>query len=327
MTRDPPRGWYKQVPFPRVTARYLWWGLADQTRKSYYTATRSYTINCALIGKPPFPATLETLLAWVSNMGEKHISPKSIKLYLAGVRSFQVDMGTIRKDLEVFHHPTLERIIQGIRRLRGEPDVKERLPITRLILLALLATFNTDTQTGATFHAAFCLAFAGFLRMGEFTWTAADREAEFAQWHMTRAAVSFGNDRVYVQLPASKTDPFRQGVKLTIATADDEACAFKSLHRLYNNFPRPLQTPLFDTDKGFNRQRVTKVLRDSLSTLGYRGNYSGHSFRRGAATSASRSGLSKEDIMTLGRWKSDSYRLYIEADPDKVVDASRRHQQ
>lgn len=259
-------------------------------------------------------------------MGERHMLPKSIKLYLAGVRSFQVDMGTTRSELEVFHHPTLERIIQGIRRLRGEPEVKERLPITRSILLAMLATFDTNTQNGATFHAAFCLAFAGFLRMGEFTWTAADRQKEFGQWHMTRGAISFGDDRIYVQLPASKTDPFRQGVKLTIATAQDEACAFKSLRRLYTNFPTPLHAPLFDTDRGFNRQRVTNVLRNTLSTLGYKGNYSGHSFRRGAATSASRSGLSEDDIMTLGRWKSDSYRLYIETDPDKVMNASQRHQ-
>lgn len=283
-------------------------------------------MRCALLGISPFPVTLESLLAWVSEMGERHILPKSIKLYLSGVRSFQVDMGTTRKELEIFHHPTLERVIQGIRRLRGEPDVKERLPITRSILLDILATFNVQTQTGATFHAAFCLAFAGFLRMGEFTWSLADQQAEFGQWHMTRASITLGEDRIYVQLPASKTDPFRQGVKLTIAAADDEACALKSLRRLLTKFPTPLYAPLFSTEKGFTRQYVTNTLRHTLSQLGYRGNYSGHSFRRGAATSASRSGLSEDDIMTLGRWKSDSYRLYIQTDPEKTMSASRRHQ-
>ena len=69
----------------------------------------------------------------------------------------------------MFHYPTLERIIQGICRLRREPKVKERLPITRFILLEVLALFDTTTRTGATFHAVFCLAFAGFLRIGEFT--------------------------------------------------------------------------------------------------------------------------------------------------------------
>lgn len=141
-------------------------------------------------------------------MGERRILSKSIKLYLAGIRSFQVDMGATRNKLEVFHHPTLERIIRGIRRLYGKPDVRERLPITKAILEKMLATLDTETQKGATFHAAFCLAFAGFLRMGKFTWCEADQREEFRQWHLTRASITFKEDRLHVQLPASKTDPF-----------------------------------------------------------------------------------------------------------------------
>lgn len=327
MTHDPPPNWYEEVLFPRTIARYIWWGLADRTRKSYRTATRSYTMSCAISGKSPFPATLENLLVWVSEMGERRILPKSIKLYISGIRSFQVDMGTTGKELEVFHHPTLERVIQGIRRLRGEPDVKERLPITRPILLAMLATFDTKTQTGATFHAAFSLAFAGFLRIGEFTWSSADRQEDFGQWHMTRNSITIENKKLYVQLPASKTDPFRQGVRLSIAAAKDDGCVLRSLHRLYTSFPTALQAPLFDTNKGFTRQYVTQTLRSTLAQLGHKGNYSGHSFRRGAATWASQNGLNEDEIMTLGRWKSDSYKLYIQANPDKAVDASRRHQQ
>lgn len=138
-------------------------------------------MSCAIQGKASFPAELATLLAWVSEMGKKHMLPKSIKLYLAGIRSFQVDIGITKEELEVFHHSTLERVIQGICRLRGEPDVKEQLPITRPILLEMLATLNTSQQKGATFHAAFSLAFAGFLRMGEFTWSLTDRQDDFGQ--------------------------------------------------------------------------------------------------------------------------------------------------
>lgn len=107
-------------------------------------------------------------------MREKQILPKSIKLYLIEVWSFQVDIGATKGELENFHHSTLERIVQGICQLRRKSKVKKQLPITKPILLRMLALFDTTTRIKATFHAAFCLAFAGFLRIGKFTWLKAN---------------------------------------------------------------------------------------------------------------------------------------------------------
>ena len=59
--------------------------------------------------------------------------------------------------------------------------------------------------------------------------------------------------------------------------------------------------------KTFTRNFVTKALRDVLKDKGYQGNYSGHSFRRGAATSAKNAGLNEDEIKLLGRWESDAY--------------------
>lgn len=64
----------------------------------------------------------------------------------------------------------LQRIIAGVWRLYGEGDTCERPPITRDILLKLISRFDQTTLEGANLHAAFCLAFAGFLRMGDFTY-------------------------------------------------------------------------------------------------------------------------------------------------------------
>jgi hypothetical protein len=103
------------------------------------------------------------------------------------------------------------------------------LPITRDLLLRILARLDTSTQEGATYHAAFCTAFAGFLRVGELTWTSAEwllGAADLSTWHVTRRSVQFLDDdsRLYLTLPASKTDPFRMGITITIAAASDAAC-------------------------------------------------------------------------------------------------------
>ena len=175
-------------------------------------------------------------------------------------------------------------------------------------------------------YAAFCLAFAGFLRAGEFTYSARDwGDVEFYKWFLTRRSVRFHEDHIELTLPASKTDPFRQGVTLTIAATGDEACAVTALRRLFHDWPASLSSPLFELGGSFTRQRLTETLRETLTAVGIDGYYTGYSFRRGAATSAREAGLSEDEIQLLGRWKSDSYRLYIVTYPARILAASRRH--
>ena len=91
-------------------------------------------------------------------------------------------------------------------------------------------------------------------------------------------------------------------------------------------FRFPGNSPLFRLQNStFTRQFVTNALRTSFARLGVEGNYSGHSFRRGAATSAKEAGLSDAEIQLLGRWKSNSYRFYIDLGFDKLWNISWRH--
>ena len=159
LARDPPETWYNEVPLDRQAARYLWWGIAIRTRGLYDAARKSYTTYCQLATNfPPFPATIRSLSAWIAALGQRGLRPKTIKNYLAGVRSSQLDMGL--GDLEVFHHPVLDRIIAGIKRMHGEPERRERLPITRNILIKLLRKLDTTNEVQATLHAAYSIAFS-----------------------------------------------------------------------------------------------------------------------------------------------------------------------
>jgi hypothetical protein len=63
------------------------------------------------------------------------------------------------------------------------------------------------------------------------------------------------------------------------------------------------------------RYQVTVILESALRSLCYNENdYNTHSFRIGAATQEATMGKSDDEIMNMGRWKSDSYKRYIRID-------------
>lgn len=66
-------------------------------------------------------------------------------------------------------------------------------------------------------------------------------------------------------------------------------------------FLRPPHSPLFETyNNSFSREYFTAALGSELKALNLGGNYSAHSFRQGAATSARLAGLNQEEIQLLG---------------------------
>lgn len=142
-------------------------------------------------------------------------------------------------------------------------DTRERLPITRDLLLKLLASLDQENQAQDTLHAAYCLAFAAFLRAGEFTYTQTEaQDPNFSDWHVTRRSVQLYPDKLYLSLPSSKTDPFRRGITLTIAATGDDACAVDSLRNLFFRFPLPPTSPLFQCyNNSFFREYFTAALR------------------------------------------------------------------
>lgn len=173
--------------------------------------------------------------------------------------------------------------------------------------------------------AAFTLGFACFLRMGELTYSNFD-----SRYDLRRSSVAFGSNGnpTLLTLSASKTDPFRLGVTTVVPTGPPDICPVRALRDLLD------ATPDLDPDSAlfhfsgntdFTRGRTIGYMTRALMEAGYPSHkFSGHSFRRGAATWASSIGLSALEIKTLGRWNSDCYRLYIDAGPENHMRAGHR---
>jgi len=136
-------------------------------------------------------------------------------------------------------------------------------------------------------------------------------------------------------LPALKTDPFRKGIKLTIAATQDEGCPVEAMKRFQErDTHRPATAPLFgvgqhtSNQRPFSREYVVSKLQPLARIAGLsQESWNGHSFRRGAATSAAQAGMSEAEIQILGRWKSDSYKSYIEYPRKQGIALSARFQQ
>ena len=225
--------------------------------------------------------------------------------------------------------PLVQRLIRGIKRYHGERGRKPKLPITLPILSQLLAHLQPARDPlHRVVHAASCLAFSGLLRCGEFTTKSAHFNPAI---HLSKSCLKFMPNALspaymLLSIPASKTDPFRKGVTITIAAAPGQpSCPVTAMQLLLSNTVGSPDSPLFEVAPGIPLQRdqFISCIRSALHQAGFDSRlYAGHSFRRGGATSAANAGFSDHEIQLLGRWRSDAYKLYIETDSHRLLQLS-----
>ena len=197
----------------------------------------------------------------------------------------------------------MERLYRGIKLSQYTDDRSRKLPITKNVLLSILRTLDISTIDEANFHTAFCLAFADFLRTGEFTYEPENtRYQDFKNYHVTRRSITFSANSICLHLPASKTDPFKHEVTIPIAATDRKACPLQSLQNLYRRDPQDLDRPLFNINDKFTKQTVnTKLIECFATTPLFKRPHTGFSFKADAATEAKRAGMPDSDIQLLSR--------------------------
>jgi len=311
-TSSPPEWWYSVVSGDRLAAFYKWHACGEGTRRNHAGSMSRFRSFCRTKNiSSRMPISTATADAWIASMGSS-IQVNTIRQHLSALRTAHTEAGHEATQLT---HPTIERTVRGIKRYHGVRSTKKAFPITLPVLERIIdALDNYPSLAGGRWNsvtcaAAFCLAFAGFFRFGELTYNTFD-----AASNIRRADAEPAAGRVF--LPSSKTDPFRQGTWVTLPTlASRRIDPIRRLTDMIQRCPSDPDGPLFvlENGKAFSKATVVPVLRSCLQEAGYNGReFTGHSFRRGAATWASSIGLRDVEIMKLGRWSSTAWKEYVD---------------
>ena len=126
-------------------------------------------------------------MEWVASLGHRALQPKTIKSYLSAVRSLHIDEGL---PFDACESESVHRVIRGIKRFYGEKARSPKLPVLLGTLQRLTATSgDLSNRFNAVFDAAIKVAWAGFLRCGEFT--LGSGQIFNPSVHLSRASVTF----------------------------------------------------------------------------------------------------------------------------------------
>ena len=322
------------VSYPVKTL--LWYGLSTKTRQGYDTAISSNTLFCATRGVISWPASELILAEWIagrvfgSNMVKQNrITANTIQSYLSALRSYHIDH---HLSIDAFSSPLIDRMLKGARHIYPHSK-KECLSITKDILVKITSTIPISIEE-INIDTAFKVAWAGFLRLGEITYSNAEAQAPtFVNTKLTRSDITFAEDnqQAILRLKRSKTDLYHTGVEIILAATHDKTCPVTALHTLFSKDPQPRIAPLFrltGKSTAFDRNPVINMLQKRLQAhnINMPKSYTGHSFRKGAAQHASDNGMLDQHIQKLGRWTSQAFQLYFETSASSLYTLSKRFQ-
>ncbi len=160
----------------------------------------------------------------------------------------------------------------------------------------------------------FLLAFFGFLRCSEIAITSKFNP----KLHPTISDLSIiDSETIAYFIKQSKTDQERKGHFVYIFNLLSPIQPYQALFSYFqirNAQAKSTLDPLFvdDSNHPVTRFWFQKHLKLIITQAGLPAeNFSCHSFRIGAATTAAQKGLSQNQIQTLGRWSSDAFKSYI----------------
>lgn len=252
-----------------------------------------------------------------------YISYLNLNGYAASTTNVHISALAFVHKINNWHDPTknflVGKVREGCRRTSTSSDA--RCPITLPILFRLIEILPSvcySQYEALLFKAAFCLAFFGFLRVGEFTCP-----NKYSFKHTIQRGDVFLDGTgscIKICIRSSKTD--QHGISSSICinrNTREGLCPVQVVTEYLGSRPNIEGAFLVH----FNGIPLTTgqfrcLLKKCIGILGLPSDlFSTHSFRIGAATWAAMCGLPNDTVKEFGRWKSSAYERYIR--PNRVI--------
>ena len=263
-----------------------------------------------------WPAPIGHVVHFIAFLSLGGKAPSTIQTYMSALSYVHKINGWV--------DPTSNFIVQKLKEgsKRLDRRVDSRFPITLNILGQLLNSLPQICKSSyecCLFRAAFCLAFFGFLRVGEFS--ATSKKGDVSKI-LAVSDIKIDADQSCLKLLIrfSKTDQKGLSTTLQIGVGPNSTmCPVKTTGEFLSVRPG-VDGPLFIHFGGdpLTRYQFSSILTKGIKAIGLsHEDFSPHSFRIGAATSAAMGGSSIDAIKCMGRWQSAAVNSYIR--PHKVV--------
>ncbi len=266
---------------------------------------------------PTLPVSEAALILFVaSKVGQ--VKASTMKGYLCSVHSWHVDEG-VQVDYTPFLR--LKRALKGMAKSEAGTPIKQAVPVTMAAVARMGAVTDFSNVDEVVFMAIASLATAGLFRLGELVPYKVSSPPV-----LLRGRVDLNQAGVMVHLPRSKTDPLGLTGPMMVSRSDGLACPRLWIAKMKRLQGYHGEGPMFvsATGRPVTREWVIHRLNRMMSRAGLGGQrYSGHSFRRGGATSLAAAGVPDHLIAQLGRWKSTAYQLYVVATAERLAKAQR----
>ena len=279
--------------------------LAPSTLKSYKGAFQAYLTFCQIHNLKALPLHETNIMLYVTSIAKSSVS--KVKIHISSMKHFAAL-------LVGQHKPPFPRLYMLVRSIKRQSKKSpKRIPVTLNRLKAIhthLASKSWSFADKIMLWAAVTTAFFGFLRSSEYC---SPQTKKFdPETTLCFEDITYKHPNIYINIKASKTDPFREGCTICLSPSYADVCPVQNLLSYINSHPYK-SGPLFTyADQTLlTRRRLNALLKDAIPSSP-KAPVSSHSLRIGAATTAAAAGFPRWLIQQLGRWNSDCFRVYIQ---------------